>query len=86
MVGWHHHLNGHQFEQLWERMKDKEAWHAEAMGSMTEEQEHHTIVKLRTLESQCILISQANHSPQIKTDLPSVFAFTTQFICFKSLK
>ena len=59
MVGWHHHLNGHYFEQLWERVKDKEAWHAEAMGSMTEEQEHHTIVKLRTLESQCILISQA---------------------------
>ena len=63
MVGWHHHLNGHYFEQLWERVKDKEAWHAEAMGSMTEEQQHHTIVKLRTLESQCILISQANHSP-----------------------
>ena len=26
MVGWHHWLNGHEFEQLWEMMKDREAW------------------------------------------------------------
>ena len=32
MVGWHHQLNGHEFEQLWERVKDKEAWHAEVHG------------------------------------------------------
>ena len=25
MVGWHHRLNGHEFEQVWEMMKDKEA-------------------------------------------------------------
>ena len=28
MVGWHHWLNGHEFEQLWEMVKDREAWHA----------------------------------------------------------
>ena len=25
MVGWHHRLNGHEFEQLQEMMKDREA-------------------------------------------------------------
>ena len=28
MVGWHHHLNGHQLEVV----KDREAWHAAAWG------------------------------------------------------
>ena len=26
MVGWHHQLNGHEFEQTWEIVKDREAW------------------------------------------------------------
>ena len=28
MVGWLHQLNGHEFEQLWETVKDRKAWHA----------------------------------------------------------
>ena len=28
MVGWHHQLNGHELEQLWETVKDREAWRA----------------------------------------------------------
>ena len=32
MVGWHHHLSGHEFEQLWEMVKDKEVWHAAVHG------------------------------------------------------
>ena len=28
MVGWHHQLNGHKFEHLWEMVKDREVWHA----------------------------------------------------------
>ena len=29
MVGWHHPLNGHEFEQtLGEMVNDREAWHA----------------------------------------------------------
>ena len=32
MGGWHHHLNGHEFEQLWEMVKDREAWHAAVHG------------------------------------------------------
>ena len=26
MVGWHHRLNGHEFEQLWELVMNSEAW------------------------------------------------------------
>ena len=28
MVGWHHQLNGHKFDHIWETAKDKEAWRA----------------------------------------------------------
>ena len=26
MVGWHHQLNGHEFEQTQQMVKDREAW------------------------------------------------------------
>ena len=32
MVGWHNRLNGHEFEQLQEMLKDREAWHAAVHG------------------------------------------------------
>ena len=32
MIGWHHGLNGHEFEQTWERAKEREAWSAAAQG------------------------------------------------------
>ena len=32
MVGWHHQLNGHEFEQAPEMVKDREAWLATAHG------------------------------------------------------
>ena len=33
MVGWHHRLNGHeQLSELWEMMKDKQAWRAAGHG------------------------------------------------------
>ena len=35
MVGWHHRLNGHEFE-LNEIAKDREAWHA-AIHGVTED-------------------------------------------------
>ena len=31
MVGWHHQLNGHEFEQA-PRVGDREAWHAAVHG------------------------------------------------------
>ena len=32
MVGWHHGLNGHEFEQAQEMVKDREAWCAAIHG------------------------------------------------------
>ena len=32
MVGWHHRLDGHEFERLEEIMKDAEAWRAAVHG------------------------------------------------------
>ena len=32
MVGWHHRLNGHEFEQVPGDVKDGEAWHAAVHG------------------------------------------------------
>ena len=32
MVGWHHRLNGHEFEQLQELVMGREAWHAAVHG------------------------------------------------------
>ena len=32
MVGWHHRLNGHVFEQSPETVKDREAWRAAVHG------------------------------------------------------
>jgi len=32
MVGWHHQLDGHEFEQAPESVKDKEAWCAMVHG------------------------------------------------------
>ena len=33
MAGWHHQLNGHEFEQTPELVMDREAWHSRSMGS-----------------------------------------------------
>ena len=32
MVGWHHQLNGPEFEQTWEMMKDRESGVLQSMG------------------------------------------------------
>ena len=32
MVGWHHRLNGHEFDQALGDGEDREAWHAAVHG------------------------------------------------------
>ena len=42
MVGWHHRLNGHEFEQcvqLKGSVKDRETWHATVHGVTTSGQD-----------------------------------------------
>ena len=36
MVGWHHQLNGHDFEQTLETVKDKQSWRAAVQGGHKE--------------------------------------------------
>ena len=36
IVGWHQWLRGHEFEQIWEMMKVREAWHAVVYGGHKE--------------------------------------------------
>ena len=33
MVGWHHRLSGHEFEQILGDNEDREAWHAVVHGA-----------------------------------------------------
>ena len=39
MVGWHHCLHGHEFEQTPEIMKDREAWRAAGHGVIKSQSE-----------------------------------------------
>ena len=32
MVGWHHRVDGHEFEQCWELVIDRGAWHVAGHG------------------------------------------------------
>ena len=36
IVGWHHGLNGHEFEQLKEMVKGREAWSTAVHGIIAE--------------------------------------------------
>ena len=32
MVGWHHQFHGHEFEQVWKLVMNREAWHTAVDG------------------------------------------------------
>ena len=56
MVGWHHQFTGMSLSKLWEMVKNREAWHAESMGS---QRVRHELV---TEQQQSFL-----HFPEIQT-------------------
>ena len=68
MVGWHHQLNGHEFKQTQERMKDREAWRATVWEVMTEQQhlsqEFQDSTSERELQSQSSLIDRLQEKLQ----------------------
>ena len=40
IVGWHHRLDGHEFEQAQELVMDREAWHATVHGVAKSQSQH----------------------------------------------
>ena len=62
MVGWHHWLSGHEFEQLWELVMDREAWNPAVHGvakSWTWLSDSHSLLSLKkNLRASCPLTSK----------------------------
>ena len=62
MVGWHHWLSGHEFEQLWELVMDREAWNPAVHGvakSWTWLSDSHSLLSLKkNLLASCPLTSK----------------------------
>jgi len=51
MVEWHHPLNGHEFEHVWEVVKDREFWRA-AVTKSQGCKESDTTERLRELDPE----------------------------------
>ena len=54
MVGWHHRLNGHDFEQTLETVEDREAWRA-AVHGVTKGQNNNEIKNICIMMLRCYL-------------------------------
>ena len=75
MVGWRHRLNGHESEQLWERLKGREAWCAAVHG----------MAKSRTLLSNnnpSFLSSHGGTSPSQPHPETALFLFSPVYVSF----
>ena len=72
MVGWHHRLNGHEFEQSLGDSEDREAWHAV-----------HGVAKSRTGLSDGTATTTTHLSRILFLDCPREYVFLT-LVCFLS--
>ena len=65
MFGWHHQLNGYEFEH-WEMVKDREAWHAAIHGiaesDTTEQLNNRLLSKLSLFPFAILLLSLPIHT------------------------
>ena len=64
MVGWHHQLNGHEFEQTLKTVKDREAWRAAVRGS--QRVGHSLVTEQQQNPSQCysnIIPTEGHQAP-----------------------
>ena len=65
MFGWHHQLNGYEFEH-WEMVKDREAWHAAIHGiaesDTTEQLNNRILSKLSLFPFAILLLSLPIHT------------------------
>ena len=73
MFGWHHQLNGYEFEH-WEMVKDREAWHAAIHGTaesdMTEQLNNNRLLsKLSLFPFAILLLSLPIHTVFFKKTL-----------------
>ena len=51
MVGWHHRFNGQNLRKLWDIVKDREAWGAEAHREV--KIEHDLVTEQQQVEASC---------------------------------
>ena len=58
MVGWHHQINGHEFEQLRKLVMDREACVLQSMGSQRIGHDRATELKARTIISPNVTLYQ----------------------------
>ena len=56
MAGWHHQVDGYEFEQLWELVMDREDWHATVHG----------VTKSKTLLSNRTELRPLNSLPALE--------------------
>ena len=61
MVGWHHWLMGHEFEQTRRGSKDREAWHAAVHGVTKHWTQLNDLTTTTIHQSVCVLIHLLTH-------------------------